>query len=340
MREADRESSEYVVHGDELKKIVRLGRRRPVPFAFCPSVGDDVSLFAVHRKRKPELIARTTRQDSGQTKVAFGTFVIIGKTMVLTCIKDLPAIAKKLKKHMRDERLPLSIRVLDMQGNEIEADVAEDDGDDPFGDDEDDDDDMAPGVGGGVGGGDALAARIEAIRPPIIAAGGTRGDRLRDLLSALIATQEGGRRHQAEPLLARLEDEVRALMNSSDRPQMPGAAPRPKPKPAKPKPRETAPEPDPEPEPEPHAQEAVAPEPPAAPQPDNRAEMLRVARRIATLKPRIAALADPAASRLTAALAVAVRALKGDELAAAGRAVTRITEALERVEDQAAHRKG
>ncbi|QYK42375.1 MAG: hypothetical protein KF887_04425 [Paracoccaceae bacterium] len=354
MRDGEQDTSEYVVHGDELKKVVRLGRRRPMPFAFCPSLADDISLFATHRKRKPEMIARATRRDSGQTKVAFGTFVITGKTMVLTCTKELPAIAKKLKKHMRSERLPLNIRVLDQLGREIEADIDDDDdGEDIWGPDDDDDDD-APARRSrkpkARARGDRFGARVAVIRPPILAAGGTRGDRLRDLLSAALQAHEDGHRDKAESLVTRLEDEVRALMNSSDRPQV--AMPNPATA-ARARVRSDDEDADDDDDDEEYddaeeqdddeaMEEGAAPEPAAPRRPAGRtpredpAGALRLARRLSALRHRAAAIEGEPARRILAALTLAARALRSGDVDSAEEAAARIEPALARVEAQAA----
>ncbi len=133
--------ADYEATGEALQKLVRLGKKQSMPFAFCPSKGDDESLFATHRKRAPDIIAKAARKASGQTKVCFGTFTVSGKLMTLTLIQELPAIAKKLKKHLRRERLSLNIKILDASGNELEADI-EDLGDEPDTDDSDFDDDF------------------------------------------------------------------------------------------------------------------------------------------------------------------------------------------------------
>jgi hypothetical protein len=311
MKGQNGEASEYVIHGDALKKIVRKSRRRPMPFAFVPTFGDDESMFAVHKKRKPEVIARRTKLESGQSRIAYGTFMVIGKTMVLTCIRELPSIAKKLKKHMREERIPLNIRVLDMLGQELEADIDDtDDGDDPLGPDDDDDDDDDDTAAPARTPHDAVGDRIETLRPAIVAAGGMRGDRLRDMLSALIKALADGQRIEADRILSTLEDEVRALMNSVDRPQVTPTRATPDRIPERPRPEPPAPETD----------------------PPDRANALRLARRIATLRRRVEALEGEAASRLLAALGVAAKAVRSGETEAATDAIARISAALDRVE--------
>jgi hypothetical protein len=310
------EISDYVVHGDELKRIVRLGRRRPMPFAFCPDSGGDVPLFATHRKKPPELIARVTRRDSGQSKVAFGTFVVEGKVMVLTCERVVPEIARKLRRYMRLEKMPLHIRVLDMLGTEIDADIEDDIDDagtddctgDPFGEDKDDDDDDDDDDGAAArrpsGARDAMAQRIEALRPVILAAGGERGERLRDLFSALLRARGDGPGAEMPRLVDRLEDEVASLMNSASRPQ--GVSP-----PAPPR------------------------RPPPPPPTADAAGQIRLARRVAALRRRVEALQGPAGPRLMAALKIAAEAVRRGDAAAAEDALARIAPAVDRAEAQA-----
>jgi hypothetical protein len=297
----------YAVTGDDLRKILRRGRRRPVPFAFTPGKGEDESLFAVHKKRPPEMIAKATRRESGQTKVAFGTFVVQGKELILTCIQELPAIAKKLKKHLRIERLPMNIRVLDITGREIEADI-EDLGDaDVLGDDDDDDD--VPRV---ATTGDRMLDRLAVIRDAVLAAPGDAGDRLRDIFAGAVRAADNGSRDKADKLITQVEAELRRQMNSSARTAF-ASAPRPAP----------ARRPDAIPEPVP----AVA-TPKAEP---GTANLLPLARRARALKARAEGMDEALAPRLMAALGVAARALRAGEVEAATDALDRIEAAMDRV---------
>ncbi len=300
----DDDDHRYAVTGDDLRKILRRGRRRPVPFAFTPGKGEDESLFAVHKKRPPEMIAKATRRESGQTKVAFGTFVVQGKELILTCIQELPAIAKKLKKHLRVERLPMNIRVLDITGREIEADI-EDLGDvDVLGDDDADDDDL-PRL---ATTGDRMLDRLAVIRDAVMAAPGDAGDRLRDIFAGAVRAADNGSRDKADKLITQVEAELRRQMNSAARSAF-AAAPRPAP----------ARRPDTVPS---AAPRRVEPGP---------AELLPLARRAKALKARAEAMDETLAPRLMAALGVAARALRAGEVAAAADALDRIEAAMDRV---------
>lgn len=295
----------YVVTGEELKKLVRLGRKRPMPFAFCPSVGEDVSLFATHRKKSAKRIGKATKEDSGQTKVAWGTFVIVDRVMVLTCERELPSIAKKLKRHMRAERLPLNIRVLDATGKELESDIEDLSGeDDPFADLDAEDT-----------GGDHLQMRLAAVKDAALAATGISGDRLRYLFAAAMRATEAGSRDKAQRLVALVEAEVRRLRNSGGRPRVVARA----------------------------VDKAVPVAPPRAEvteeKPPDLAQIRRettaAARRVAALRPRVQVLEEALADRLTAALRIIARQLRAGQPEGAGDALDRIEAALERVEARA-----
>jgi hypothetical protein len=296
--DGDDDDKQYVVTGDELKKLVRLGRKRPMPFAFCPSAGDDESLFATHRKKPAKKIGKATRADSGQLKVAYGTFVIVDRVMVLTCERELPSIAKKLKKHMRAERLPLNIRVLDASGREVESDIEDLTGeDDPFADLGEDDDD-----------GDYLLRRLQKVGDVVMAARGNDGDRLRDLMATAIRATEAGSRDKAQKLVALVERDVRRLMMSAARP---AGVPMP-----------DLPTVDDE-----EDEEEVEDEPPRA----SAAERLPLARRLNALRDRAEATGD-AADRLMQALGLAARTLRDGDAQGAAEAMDRIEAAIERVE--------
>ncbi len=302
----DDDDKEYVVSGDELKKLVRLGRKRPMPFAFCPSVGEDVSLFATHRKKSAKRIGKATKEDSGQTKVAWGTFVIVDRVMVLTCERELPSIAKKLKKHMRAERLPLNIRVLDATGKELESDIEDLSGeDDPFAD-----------LDAKDAGGDHLQTRLAALKDSVLDAAGIAGDRLRDLFAAALRATEAGSRDKAQKLVALVEADVRRLRNSGGRPTVMARAV-----------AKAAPEPAP-------MVEAAEDEEAADPAKLKR-QTTAAARRVAALRPRVQALEDPAADRLTSALRIIARQLRAGQPEGTEDALDRIEAALERVETRA-----
>jgi hypothetical protein len=305
----DDDIGQYVLEGKELKRAIKRGRRRPVPFAFCPVAGDELTWFASHKKKPAVRIAKKTKRESGQFKVAFGTYVVEGKLIVLSCEEVIPQLARRMKKHLARENIRMNVRVLDLAGVEIDADIEAmaDEGEDD-GDGEDDDD--APGAPAATAPRDPgprrtdFSERLEAVQGPVLAARGLNGDRLRDMLGGVFAAQDKGDRAAAETLLDRLEDHVRQLMNSAARPNV---APS----------RRDAPPP--------------SPEPPAI----DRKAQVALARRAADLRDRTALLAGDAGARLAAALDIGARLIRSGDLPAAAGAIDRIGAAVERAEAEA-----
>lgn len=113
--------SEFQTEGGELKKLVKLARSKSMSFAFCPGAGEDEPLFCIHRRKKPDILGKVLRKESGQTKVAYGMVAAEGKTLNMTCERLVPGMSKKLKKYFRAQKLPLDVIVLDQDGQEIGA---------------------------------------------------------------------------------------------------------------------------------------------------------------------------------------------------------------------------
>lgn len=110
--------SEFQTEGGELKKLVKLARSKSLSFAFCPS-SDEEPMFCLHRRKKPEMLGKALRKESGQTKVAFGTLMAEGKTLNMTCTQLVPGLSKKLKKYLRSQKLSVDVMVLDADGQEV-----------------------------------------------------------------------------------------------------------------------------------------------------------------------------------------------------------------------------
>ena len=105
----------------QIKKLVKVGRSRPLTFAFCPGAGDEEPLFTLHRRKKPDILGKTARKESDASKVAYGTMTVDGKCLVLTCERVIPGMGKKLKKMLREQKVPMDVKLLDAEGNEISA---------------------------------------------------------------------------------------------------------------------------------------------------------------------------------------------------------------------------
>ncbi len=280
----DDDIGEYVVEGKELRRVLKRAARRPVAFAFCPVAGDETTWFASHKKKSPSLIAKKTKKASGQAKVAFGTFMVKGKLVILNCVDLIPNLAQRVKKHLAREGIRRSVRALDIDGVEFDADV-EDLGDGP----EDDGDLDDAGASG-----DEFAVRLDAVQGPVLAARGENGNRLRQMLAGIFAAQDKGNRGAAEAMLRNLERQVRQVMNSAARPLADAPA-------------ETTP-------------------------PVDGKAQVALARSVRALRERIERLGSEAEDRLLAALAIGARQIKGGDLIGAAETISKVTEALDRVE--------
>jgi hypothetical protein len=101
-----------------LKKFVKLARSKGLTFAFCPAAGKDEPLFAVHRRKKPDMLGKMARKEAEQTKYACGTMTVEGKVLVLACDRQVPGMDKKLAKMLRQMKVPLEVRVTGPEGEE------------------------------------------------------------------------------------------------------------------------------------------------------------------------------------------------------------------------------
>lgn len=139
--------ADIALRGDQLKKMMAMAKKRDLSFAYCPGNDPKEDVFVLDRKKKPEVIGRVARGESTGTKLGYGTAKVKGRVISLTCERELPQMAKKLKKFLKFEKIPMNVLVMDASGNVLEEDIEDmpDDGllDDVADDDFDDDDDAA-----------------------------------------------------------------------------------------------------------------------------------------------------------------------------------------------------
>ena len=114
---------DIALHGPDLKKLVKLAKKRDLNFAYCPGNDPKEDIFALDRKKNPEVLGRTARGEGTGTKAAIGTAKVKGRIMMLTCFKEVPQAAKKLKKFLKSEKVPMNIIIMDKDGNVLEEDI-------------------------------------------------------------------------------------------------------------------------------------------------------------------------------------------------------------------------
>jgi hypothetical protein len=133
--------ADYKVAGDDLKKLVKFSRKSPVSFGYNPGTDPDDQYLAAHKRKPPELLGKAAKTEGAGTKAAFGTFAVAGNIMSVTCVKELPGLAKRMKKLLRMNKINLNVQILDASGNVIDSDIEEmEDAFDEADDDEADDD--------------------------------------------------------------------------------------------------------------------------------------------------------------------------------------------------------
>jgi len=132
--------SEMALKGAELKKLLKVAKKREIAFAYAPGKKPEDDVFSLDRKKAPDVVSRLVRKESDGSKYAFGLASVNGKVISLMCERELPNMAKSLKKLFKAEKCPMNVVILDQSGNVLEEDI-EDLPDDDLLDDEDDLDD-------------------------------------------------------------------------------------------------------------------------------------------------------------------------------------------------------
>ncbi|MCX7561212.1 hypothetical protein OS190_16715 [Sulfitobacter sp. F26204] len=118
---------------DELKKMVMMGKKRPMNFAYNPGPKEQ-DLMIIDRIKAPEVLGRLAKKEGKGPKVAAGVFEIDAKNFTIKIPKELPGLAKKLRKYLKTMDFSFKIIVLDSNGTLLESD----------GSDEDQQDDLSP----------------------------------------------------------------------------------------------------------------------------------------------------------------------------------------------------
>lgn len=304
--------SDLKVEGPELKKMVKLGKKRSLSFGFCPGKGNDHTLM-IDRRKKPAMLGKLARKESGAPKVAFGTFEVKGRTMEMTCERLVPQLAKTVKKYLKSQKTVLNVVVMDADGNTLESDI-EDLPPDPDMDMEDAVEDAAlaeadeapadaqepepepgqteqnedaPGMDAA-----ALAARLKALQPAVAAAEEAVATKLKTVMSAAVGQIKSAALEQADSTITALEAAVAKLAAAS------------------------APAPE-------AATDQAAP------------DFKALAMRAQALKGAIADVAEPARDKLMTALTSAAKTIKERNHDAADALLTRIESAIEKVSSAA-----
>lgn len=189
--------SEFSVSGNELKKLLNVSTDGALPFAYCPGAKVETDLFAMHRTKAAEVMAKALRAEGEGGKVAFGMLQLAGPDVTLTCEKVLPNLAKKVQKFLKFNKITKKVYIFDSEGNLLEE-AADEDGDaakEAAADDAPEDQaqspegqdaeaDTAPSIQADVT--QALTARAKALQPKIMATEGVTGEKLRQVFAIAV----------------------------------------------------------------------------------------------------------------------------------------------------------
>lgn len=279
------------LEGAELKKMVKLGKKRPLYYAFCPGPKNAHTLL-IDRRKGPEMLGKLARQVGEGNKVAFGTFEVKGRVMEMTCVRTVPQMAKLLKKYLKTQKTLVNVVILDVDGNTLDSDV-EDLPPDPSMDEteggatgavaEDQTGQAPPEAAETQSDAAALAARLKALQPAIAAANEDAGEKLKKVMAGAVAQIRSSAFEQADKSITALETAVAKLA------------------------------------------QAVRPDTDAPPiEPDFRA----LAVRAKALQGSIAGIAEPARGKLMTALSGAVQQIKARNHDAADTVLSRIETAV------------
>ncbi|MVO14480.1 hypothetical protein [Parasedimentitalea huanghaiensis] len=190
--------SEFKIEGPELKKMIKLAQKGPLPFAFNPGKNESEHYFAMHRKRSAEILGKAAKKEGIGAKVAFGMCVVEEKLMSLTCERAVPALARMLKRFLKANKISLNVRILDADGNVLEEDI-EDLPSDPSLQDEGNQADIKEGDAAG------LVARIKAAQPRVAAVPAPFSKKLKSALDGVVAQIKAQEFTAADQGLNRIE---------------------------------------------------------------------------------------------------------------------------------------
>ncbi|MFT7060660.1 MAG: hypothetical protein ACJASV_003184, partial [Pseudorhodobacter sp.] len=85
---------EFAVEGAELKRLIKIARKAPISFGFNPGKSDEDTFLGLDRVKQPKVLGKAAKEEGDGNKYSFGTAVVDGKVMRLTCLRELPNMAK------------------------------------------------------------------------------------------------------------------------------------------------------------------------------------------------------------------------------------------------------
>ncbi|MEP2714923.1 hypothetical protein [Pseudophaeobacter sp.] len=195
------------VTGDEVRAMVREGAKRRTSFAFCLDQYKDAVLM-IQPGSKPESLRAPLKQEGGKPPMAWGTYIVQGDEMEMTCEQAPAQMLLQLKKFLKANRPKVNVLFFDDGGNLLDSLKPESSGDTPQSN-ADAEDISASGI-------DPKAVlplkrRLKRIQPRIALAPGPLELKLKRALAKSVALINAGRLQEAETLILVTERSIAAL---------------------------------------------------------------------------------------------------------------------------------
>lgn len=216
---------EIALEGDELKKLIKIAKKRPLSYAAVPGSSDDKFVFSLHRQKAPDALGKLLKKEGDGNKFSYGLCAVEKKLMTLTCEREIPNLAKKLKKFLKKQKAPYNVQIMDESGNLIDSDI-EELPDDPMYDEEagegelfaapEDNTEVDPRV-------EQLRSRVMKLVPVIRKVGGELQPKLQAAAKKALEFINAGDFENATLMIGRIEQSLKQNLAQPKAPENPNA---------------------------------------------------------------------------------------------------------------------
>ena len=195
------------VTGDEIRAMVREGTKRRTSFAFCLDPLKD-PLMMIQPGSKPETLRAPLKQAGGKPPMLWGTYVVQGDQMEMTCEQAPAQMLMQLKRFLKANSPKVNVLFLDDGGNTLDS-LKPDSATDAAAQNADASDISAPGIDASAI--EPLKRRLKRIQPRIALAPGPLELKLNRALGKSVTLINAGRLQEAETLVLVIERALAAL---------------------------------------------------------------------------------------------------------------------------------
>lgn len=189
------------VTGDDVRAMVREGTKRRTSFAFCLDPVKD-PLMMIQPGNKPEALRAPLKQAGGKPPMLWGTYVVQGDLMEMTCEQAPTQLLLQLKKFLKNPRLKVGVLFLDDGGNTLDS-IRSDASKETSGQSADISDISVPEIDSKSI--EPLKRRLKRIQPRIALASGPLELKLNRALNKAVTLINNGRLQEAETLVLVIE---------------------------------------------------------------------------------------------------------------------------------------